>query len=144
VTVDLHVRNIILPNEVHLSKSLILNVRYNNFSSNLDAEVPGQLAKKFHFQELEWIITFPDLGNERKKYPHYSVFFSDRKEKSAGKLVCLVDVVENPEFQERFPHTVGFFKCETDDSLYAGSNCLEVRIVRSVEDFWKFLNDLDL
>ena len=129
---------------MYLSKSLILNLRYNNFNSNLDAEVSRKLAKKFRFQELEWIITFPDLGNKGKKYAHYSVVFSDRKEKSAGKLVCLADVVENPEFQEVFPHTVGFFKCETDDSLFADSCCLEVRIVRSVEDFWKFLNDLDL
>ena len=110
----------------------------------MGAEVTGQLEKKFCFQELEWIITFPNLGNRGKKYPDYSVFFSDRKRKIAGKLVCLFEVVENPEFQEVFPHTVGFFKCETDDSLFADSCCLEVRIVRSVEDFWKFLNDLDL
>ena len=110
----------------------------------MGTEVTGQLERKFCFQELEWIITFPNLGNKGKKYSNYSVFSSNRKGKSADKLVCLGDVVENPEFQEGFPHTVGFFKCETDESLYAGSNCLEVRIVRSVEDFWKFLNDLDL
>jgi len=108
------------------------------------AEVTEKLEKKFCFQDLDWIVTFPNLGNRGKKYPDYSVFFSDRKRKIVNKLVCLFEVIENPELQEGFPHTVGFFKCETDDDLYAGSNCLEVRIIRSVEDFWKFLNDLDL
>ena len=102
------------------------------------------MEKKFHFQEIDWIITFPNSGNSGKKYVNYSVFLSDRNKKTVGKRVCLADLVENLEFQEKFPHTVGFFKCETDGSLNTGASYLELRTIRSLEDFWKFLNDLDL
>jgi hypothetical protein len=101
------------------------------------------LAKKFHFQELDYIITFPDSGNDGKKYQDYSVVVSSLKEKSADGCVCLVDIVESPEFQS-FPHTVGFFKSETAKPSNIGSDYLEIRIVRCVEEFWKFLNDLNL
>jgi len=39
---------------------------------------------------------------------------------------------------------VGYFKSETERSPYEEPNYLELRIIRSVEEFWKFLNDLDL
>jgi len=101
------------------------------------------LEKKFCFQELDWIITFPNSGNDGKKYQDYSVFFSNLKKKSGAECVCLVDIVESPEFQS-FPHTVGFFKSETAKSSNIESDYLELRIIRCVEEFWKFLNDLNL
>ena len=100
------------------------------------------MEKKFCFQELNWIITFPNSGNDGKKYQDYSVFVSNLK-KSADGCVCLVDLVESPEFQS-FPHTVGFFKSETAKSSNVESDYLELRIIRCVEEFWKFLNDLNL
>lgn len=93
---------------------------------------------------MEWIITFPSSGNNRKKYNDYSVFLSDLKKGSSDEKVHLVDIVENLGFQERFPHTVGFFKSKTGESISEGLIYLELRIIRSVEEFWKFLNDLDL
>ena len=54
-----------------------------------------------------------------------------------------MEIVDSPDF-ECFPHTVGYFKGaveEKDDSEFA---YLEIRIIRSIEDFWKFLNDLNL
>jgi len=113
-------------------------------NSNLDAEVPRHLKKKFHFKELNWIITFPNSGNKRKKYPEYSVLLSNYRNTSLNKKIRLIDIVENPEFQGRFPHTVGFFKSENRESVWEDLNYLELRIVGSVEEFWKFLNDLDL
>ena len=101
-------------------------------------------TKKFHFQELDWIIAFPDLGNKGRKYLYYSVLFADRKKGSLPQQVCLGDVLENPEFERNLPHTVGFFKESMSDDAKAGSTYLEIRLIGSTEDFWKFLNDLDL
>ncbi len=102
------------------------------------------MEKKFHFQEMEWIIGFPNSGNHRKKYGDYSVFLSEGKKNIVNKCVCLVDIVESPDFQEKLPHTVGFFKSENEEPPKEGFCYLEIRTIRSVEDFWKFLNDVDL
>jgi hypothetical protein len=93
---------------------------------------------------MGWIISFPNSGNYRKKYNDYSVFLSDLRKGSSNKRVYLLDIVENLEFQERFPHTVGFFKSKTGESINQELSYLEIRKIRSVEEFWKFLNDLDL
>ena len=113
-------------------------------NGNLHAEVSRHLEKKFHFKELNWIVTFPNSGNKGKKYPEYSVLLSDLKNARLNKKIRLIDIFEKLEVQGRFPHTVGFFKSETDKSPCEGLNYLELRIVGSVEEFWKFLNDLDL
>lgn len=97
------------------------------------------MAKKFHFQELDLVVSFPDEGNDGKKYNDYAVLVSSVKKKGKERNCCLVDVVESSEFQ-CFPHTVGFFKSETPSC----SDYLELRIIRCVEEFWKFLNDLNL
>jgi hypothetical protein len=101
-------------------------------------------TKKFHFQELDWLIAFPDLGNKGRKYLYYSVLFTDRKKRRLEEQVCLGDVLENPEFEKNLPHTVGFFKESMGNEGNAGLVYLEIRMIGSTEDFWKFLNDLDL
>jgi hypothetical protein len=101
-------------------------------------------TKQFHFQELDWIIAFPDFGNKGRKYLYYSVLFTDRRKGGLVGQVCLGDVLENPEFEENLPHTVGFFKESMGNERNSGSVYLEIRMIGSIEDFWKFLNDLDL
>ena len=93
---------------------------------------------------MGWIITVPNSGNKGKKYPDYSVLLSDLKKRSSDENVCLIDIVENVEFQSKFPHTVGFSKSKICEPPDAEPNYLEIRLIRSVEEFWKFLNDLDL
>jgi hypothetical protein len=111
----------------------------------LRIEVPlEKRSKKFHFQELDWIISFPDVGNEGRKYLYYSVSFTNRKKGNLKAKMCLADVLENPEFETNLPHTVGFFRESTDTSVNAVLAYLELRIIRSIEEFWKFLNDLNL
>jgi hypothetical protein len=100
--------------------------------------------KKFHFQEMDWVISFPDSGNKGRKYLYYSVFFSDRKRGKLQAQVCLADVLENPEFEKNLPHTVGFFKESEGKDANPCSVYLEIRMIRCMEEFWKFLNDLDL
>ncbi len=101
------------------------------------------MEKRFHFQELNWVITFPKSENCGKKYPDYLVQVLDLKYNVSTSAV-LIDVVEKTEFQEGFPLTVGFYKTETTESFPKEMRYLELRIIRSIEDFWKFLNDLDL
>jgi len=100
--------------------------------------------KIFHFQEMNWLIFFPTRGNEGRKYLYYSVEFSDLSKGAARKRVCLADVLENPLFEENYPHTVGFFKGSEIEKIELGSAYLEIRIIRSIEEFLSFLNYLDI
>ena len=93
---------------------------------------------------MDWLISFPSTGNEKRKYLYYSVTFIDRKNKKAESQVSLVDIVDSPEFENGFPHTVGFFRGLVDKEADFASNYLEIRIIRCIEEFWKFLNDLNI
>ncbi len=103
----------------------------------------SQMSKKFHFQEMDWIVSFPEIGNKGRKYLYYTVSCIDRKKGNFKDQACLSDILEKPEFENGFPHTVGFFKAPADE-MKVGSCYLEIRIIQSIEEFWKFLNDLDL
>jgi hypothetical protein len=99
--------------------------------------------KSFHFQEKDWLISFPNVGNEGRKYLYYSVKFTNRKN-GENLQICLTEIVDSPEFEENFPHTIGFFKGAIDEKIDLKSAYLEIRIVRSIEELWKFLNDLNI
>lgn len=99
--------------------------------------------KSFHFQEKDWLISFPSEGNEGRKYLYYSVRFTNRKNKE-NTQVCLTEIVDSPGFEENFPYTVGFFRGPIDEKIDLKSAYLEIRVVRSIEEFWKFLNDLNI
>ena len=92
---------------------------------------------------MDWIISFPNTGNEEKKYLFYSVHFIDRKNK-LNKHTLVADIVDNPMFENWCPHTVGFFRGPVDDEGNFEKNFLELRTVRCIEEFWKFLNDLNI
>ena len=101
-------------------------------------------TKSFHFQEMDWLISFPDSGNEGRKYLCYSVVFKDRKKGNAKSQVSLMDIVDIAEFENNYPHTVGFFREPIDKDTDFSSNYLEIRVIRCIEEFWKFLNDLNI
>jgi hypothetical protein len=101
-------------------------------------------TKCFHFHELDWLISFPLSGNEVRKYLYYSVFFKDRKNGNVSSQVSLIDLVDAIEFEKNYPHTVGFFRGSIDVDKDLCSNYFEIRVIRSIEDFWKFLNDLNI
>jgi hypothetical protein len=100
-------------------------------------------CKKFYFQEMDWIVSFPNEGNEGRKYLFYSVQFIDRNRKKGNQAV-LADVVDSPMFENGYPHTVGLFRGPVDNYGNFEADFLELRIVRCIEDFWKFLNDLNI
>lgn len=100
--------------------------------------------KCFHFQEMDWLISFPASGNDGRKYRYYSVLFKDRKKGNASSQVSLVDLVDLTAFEKNYPHTVGFFRGSIDEDEIFCSNYFEIRVIRSIEEFWKFLNDLNI
>jgi hypothetical protein len=101
-------------------------------------------SKKFYFQEMDWLISFPDAGNEGRKYLFYAVHFIDKRNKRNTPNAVLADVVDSPMFENGYPHTVGFFRDPTDEKGNFEAGFLELRIIRCIEDFWKFLNDLNI
>jgi hypothetical protein len=102
-------------------------------------------TKKFHFQEIDWIVYFPKHGNEGK-YLNYSVMFRDRKRRitQPGKRIKLGEVLEKLEIERNYPHTVGFYKESSGKGANFKPEYLQLRRVQSVEDFWMFLNSLDI
>ncbi len=101
-------------------------------------------TKSFHFQEMDWLISFPASGNEGRKYLYYSVVFKDRKNGNSKSQVSLMDIVDVVEFEKNYPYTVGFFREPIDEATNCGFNYLEIRVIRCIEEFWKFLNDLNI
>lgn len=100
-------------------------------------------TKKFHFQELNWVLCFPNAGNEGRKYLYYTVNFFDLNLKTQ-RQTALVDIIDRAEFENGYPHTVGFFRapfCAEDDFM---PNYLELRVISCIEELWKFLNDLNI
>lgn len=101
--------------------------------------------KVFHFQELDWLIYFPNEGN-KGKYCSYTVLLNERngKQSHQNNRVTLGNVVERRELDEHYPHTVGFFKCTCDDEADAEPKYMEIRIIHNIDEFWFFLNALNL
>ncbi len=99
--------------------------------------------KIFHFKELDWLIYFPDSGN-KGKYVDYIVTFRDRKDPKGDRQVILGELVSKTEFENCFPHTVGFFKTSFGEGIEFKPDYMEIRIIRSLDDFWLFLNALNI
>ncbi len=98
--------------------------------------------KVFHFQELDWTVTFPPSGNHGK-YSGYNVTLRKGNDQ-AENCVRLIDVVESPEFEQAYPHTVGYFKLPNTEAVSHKCGYLELRRIRTIEEFWLFLNSVDL
>lgn len=102
-------------------------------------------TKKFHFIEMDWLVYFPRCGN-KGKYLSYSVMLVDRKKGTSQpeNHVKLKEVLENLEFEERYPHTVGYYKECSGEGAAFKPEYLEIRKISTVEEFWLFLNALDI
>jgi hypothetical protein len=95
--------------------------------------------------EIDWLVYFPRYGN-KGKYLNYNVMLIDRKKGTAqlGKRVKLEEVLENREFETRYPHTVGFYKESSGEGAEFKPEYLEIRRIRTVEELWLFLNAVDI
>ena len=105
----------------------------------------GDQFKVFHFQELDWLLYFPSGGN-KGKYCGYTVLLKERKKSGtdADGCVRLGDVVERRELEDHYPHTVGFFKGSGEEGADCKPQYMEIRIVHNIDEFWFFLNALNL
>jgi hypothetical protein len=97
--------------------------------------------KRFHFKELDWTITFPPEGNSGK-YSHYQVTLQ-KTPLAPEQLMRLGEILENPAFEEHYPYTVGYYKTAINEHVNT-PQYLELRKIKSVEEFWHFLNSLNL
>ena len=72
--------------------------------------------------------------------------FTDRKKKSTQHERCasLCELLDKPEFEDHFPHTVGFFKNSSGEGAEFKPEYMEIRVIQAVEDFWLFLNALNI
>ena len=95
--------------------------------------------------EMDWLVYFPKDGN-KGKYLGYTVLLIDRKKVAAKpeKHITLEEIFETREFEERYPHTVGYYKETSGEGADFKPEYLEIRRISTVEDFWMFLNALDI
>lgn len=92
-------------------------------------------TKKFHFIEIDWVIYFPRHGN-KGNYRDYNVSFRDRKKGAthARKGIKLGEVLDKPEVDRGYPHTVGFYKVSSGRGANFKPQYLELRKIGTVED----------
>ena len=95
--------------------------------------------------EIDWLIYFPNGGNQGK-YVNYNVSFRDRKKGTSQQETqsCLGEILERTEINDNYPHTIGYYKESSGEGASFRPEYLEIRIIRTVEDFWAFLNSLDI
>ena len=105
----------------------------------------GNDTKKFHFMEVDWLVYFPKCGN-KGKYLSYRVILIDRKKgvSQPEKNVTLNEILEHPEFEKCYPHTVGYYKEASGGRAEFKPEYLEIRRISTVEEFWLFPNALDI
>jgi hypothetical protein len=95
--------------------------------------------------EIGWIVSFPKYGN-KGKYCNYTVMLMDRKRGVAqlGKYVKLNEILDNAEFEQNYPHTVGYYKGSSGEGAEFRPEYLEIRRVSTVEELWLFFNAVDI
>ena len=101
--------------------------------------------KVFHFLELDWLVYFPAEGN-RGKYCRYTALLKERKGNESHKQhsITVGELLERAEFEEHYPHTVGFFKAALDEQSDTELRYLEIRTIHDVNEFWLFVNSVNL
>jgi len=104
------------------------------------------VSEKFHFQEINWVIYFPSVGNEGRNYSKYGVAYRDRRRgvSQPGVRINLEDVIRKREIQENYPHTVGYYLNSSGKGQNWIPQYLEIRTVESLERFLQFLRDLKI
>jgi hypothetical protein len=110
----------------------------------VDRSYVNNIYKNFHFQEINWVVSFP-LGNAGK-YRDYNVLVKNQNNISQPqqKFTKLGDVLASSEIEQKYPHTVGYFKFSTGEGPDFKPAYLELREIRTEEEFWAFLNSLNL
>jgi hypothetical protein len=94
--------------------------------------------------EMDWLVYFPKDGN-KGKYLGYNVLLRDRKKViTEPERITLQEILETPEFENKYPHTIGYYKEASGEGTEFKPEYLEIRRINSIEEFWLFLNALDI
>jgi hypothetical protein len=106
----------------------------------------SSIVKKFHFQEIDLTICFSNSGNEKKKYANYNVRLEKNQSNTSAleNQLSLGEVLDQNDFANGYPHTVGFYKASNSEEKTLKPEYLEIRRIRGIEEFWNFLNELDM
>jgi len=62
----------------------------------------------------------------------------------AGKAAILGEFLDSLEVDNNYPHTVGYYKESKGEGASFQPEYLELRKIRSIEEFWLFLNASDI
>jgi len=62
----------------------------------------------------------------------------------AGKAAILGEFLDRTEVDYNYPHTVGYYKESKGEGANFQPEYLELRKIRTVEEFWLFLNASDI
>ena len=91
------------------------------------------------------VIYFPERGN-KGNYRGYKVTVKDRKKgtNQPMKRITVGELFDKPEIDRCYPHTVGFYRVSVGRGAAFKPQYLELRRISTIEDFWFFLNTLDL
>ena len=94
---------------------------------------------------MDWLVYFPKDGN-KGKYLGYTVLLIDRKNVAAEpeKHITLQEILETPDFEKSYPHTVGYYKEASGEGVEFKPEYLEIRRISTIEEFWLFLNAVDI
>lgn len=103
-------------------------------------------SSKFHFQEIDWVIYFPEYGNEGRKYTGYGVAFRNRRQGTTqpGVRINLENILEKENIKQEYPHTVSYFLSSSGKGALWIPKYLETRKLSNEADFFNFLNDLHI
>jgi hypothetical protein len=116
----------------------------SSYDADLSSDQSREPTKKFYFQEINTIVCFPNHGN-RGKYCNYGVYLKSRETvNQAGKTAILGEFLDNPEVDNNYPHTVGYYKESAGEGASFQPEYLELRKICTVEEFWLFLNSSDI
>jgi len=101
-------------------------------------------TKKFYFQDIDQIVEFPNFGN-KGKYMGYRVHVKCKENATDFvELTILGQFLESPEVENKYPHVVGYFKKSEGEGSSFKPQYLEMRKIATVEEFWLFLNTLNV
>jgi hypothetical protein len=101
---------------------------------------------KFHFQEIDWIIYFPNSGNNGREYVSYGVAFRNRKRNisQSGPRIYLREVINYPELRDNYPHTVSLYFSATGKGKSWQPVYVQTRKIYNPIQFFNFLHDLQV
>lgn len=70
-----------------------------------------KIRNKFHFKEIDWVIYFPNNGNDGRELINYGVAYRDRINKitQPGPKINFKDVLVKDSIKNGYPHTIGLF-----------------------------------